>query len=69
MNRRPNRYNAARDAYDASIRCPPRRTRYTGPTYTLPVARVLKWMAWAVVAAVAYSFVAPFVATFIQGII
>lgn len=35
------------------------------PRASLPVSRVLGWMAWAVVAAVAYSFAAPVVRTFL----
>lgn len=65
--RRPNRYNAARDAHDAALRCPARKV--AKPSRSLPLSRVLRWMAWAVVAAVAYSYAAPIVATFARGII
>lgn len=65
MNRKPNRWNAARDAHDAAMRCPPHRTPYRRPAYSLPVTRVLRWMVGAVVIAAAYSFAAPYVRAFL----
>lgn len=50
MNRRPNRYNAARDKHDAAIRCPERKP-YIKPK-SLPLTRVLKWMFYVVIAAI-----------------
>ena len=65
--RRPNRYNAARDAHDAALRCPARKV--AKPRASLPLSRVLRWMAWTVAAVVVGSYAAPIVATFARGII
>ena len=66
MSRKPNRWNAARDAHDAAMRCPPHRTPYRRPTYSLPATRVLRWMVWVVVAAAAFHYL-PHAAAFIRG--
>ena len=56
--RKPNRYNAARDAHDASIRCPTRIYAKPARRARLPVSRIAKLAAFAIAAAVVFSAIA-----------
>ena len=56
MNRKPNRYNAARDAHDAAMRNPPKPSRRASDARH-PVARLIfRALVCAVVVAAILSF-------------
>lgn len=66
MSRRSRSDYDAHAGLSAARNTAPRVTRKPRPS--LPLVRVLGWMAWVVVAAVAYSFAAPVVRTFLGGL-
>lgn len=66
--KRPNRWNAARDLHDAALRCPPRKP-YARPTWSLPLTRVLRWCAAALLLAFAFAMFRGVLLDLLRGVI